>query len=88
MKKICVVILFYFCFSGEILAQIDSVLIGTLHAYIVPLPLLDQNPRLRLGMEYHSSDHIGYNLEVGLGNSNLNRGKLKNTIWGRQYSFF
>jgi hypothetical protein len=41
-----------------------------------------------MGMEYHSHHHIGYSLEVGIGNSSLNQHRLKDVVWGDDYSLF
>jgi len=61
---------------------------GTLDIHIVPLTLFDGNPRLRLGMEYHPRNRIGYSLDVGFGNSQLNKSRLHGANWGKDYSFF
>ena len=68
-------------------AQPDSLLIGKMTAYIVPFPLIDKNPRLRMGFEYHGANHQSYSLEVGYGSSWLNHGWLKRSVWGQDYSF-
>jgi hypothetical protein len=61
---------------------------GTLDIHLVPLPLIDRNPRLRLGMEYHSRQHLGYSLEAGFGNNQLNQHQLANGPFGNEYSFY
>ena len=68
--------------------QEDTVYVGALSAYIVPLPWWDANPRLRLGMDYHTHYHIGYSVEVGIGSSSLNQHRLKDVVWGDDYSLF
>jgi hypothetical protein len=61
---------------------------GTLDIHVVPLVLLDGNPRLRLGTEYHPHNRLGYSLEVGVGSSSMNSYRFSNSIWGQDYSFF
>lgn len=61
---------------------------GTLDFHFVPLPIADRNPRWRLGMEYHTRQHVGYNLEVGFGNSQINHNQLDDGTFGLNYSFF
>ncbi len=53
---------------------------------IMPFSLIDSNPRLRLGWEYISNDRIGFNIDVGIGNSFINQSSLKETKWGQDYS--
>lgn len=59
---------------------------GSLDVHIVPLTLLDANPRLRLGMEYHPYSRLGYSLEVGVGSSQLNQYRFNGNLWGQDYS--
>ena len=61
---------------------------GTLDLHLVPLPMIDRNPRLRVGMEYHTHHHLGYSLELGWGNKFINNSRLDQIIWGNEYSFF
>lgn len=59
---------------------------GTLDIHFIPFPLYDRNPRVRMGIEYHGYDRLGYNLEIGIGNTHLNAPRL-NGIFGKNYSF-
>ena len=61
---------------------------GTIQGYVVPLTWFDNNPRLRVGLEYHGYDRMAYSLEIGFGNNFLNQGKLNRVVWGQEYSFF
>ena len=70
------------------MSQADTALAGMLSVHIVPLTLADRNPRLRLGAEYMSGNHMGYSLEVGYGNQYLNAERLGDVVWGQEYSFF
>ncbi len=70
------------------LSQFHSWSTGTLDLHIVPLTLIDANPRLRLGAEYHPHSRLGYSLEVGVGNTQLNQYRFNGSLWGQDYSFF
>lgn len=55
---------------------------------INPLPMIDHNPRLRVGMEYISDKKLGYSIDFGMGNNFLNHWRLNGLVWGQDYSFF
>lgn len=61
---------------------------GTLELHVVPQVLVDRNPRLRLGMEYHGLNKWGYSMEIGWGNRAFNGLALQESVWGEDYSFF
>lgn len=61
---------------------------GNMDIHIVPLTLIDRNPRLRLGFEFHGFNKLGYSLELGWGNHLFNDLSLLEAIWGDHYSFF
>ena len=88
MRKTLFLAFFLLNLVTEAKSQSDSGSIGALSAYVVPLPWIDRNPRLRLGMEYHSHNHKSYSLEVGFGNKHFNHSRLDNVVWGQAYSFF
>ena len=69
-------------------SQSNSWSAGTLDIHIVPLALIDGNPRLRLGMEYHPRKRIGYSLDVGFGNNQILKYRVFGPHWGNDYSFF
>ena len=68
--------------------QSNSWSAGTLDIHIVPLALIDGNPRLRLGMEYHPHKQIGYSLDVGFGNNQLYKYRVFGPHLEGDYSFF
>jgi len=88
MRKTLFLAFFLLILAIEGRSQSDSGTIGTLTAYVVPFTWVDVNPRLRLGMEYHTHNHMGYSLEIGWGNNQLNHARLENVVWGEDYSFF
>ena len=88
MTKALITVLVFLCLAEGAMSQADTVLAGMLSAYVVPLPWIDKNPRLRLGLEYMSNNHMGYSLEVGYGNQHLNAERLGDVVWGQDYSFF
>lgn len=89
MVRECLFILLLLCMCSESMSQADSSLIGTIQGYVIPLPWIDRNPRLRLGVEYHAADHKSYSLEIGYGNRHFNHSRLDNGgVWGQAYSFF
>ncbi len=53
---------------------------------IMPFSMIDNNPRLRLGLEYISNDRIGVSIDFGIGNNVINHNRLKDTKWGQDYS--
>ena len=87
MTKALITILLLICLAERGISQADTALAGMLNLYVVPLPWIDKNPRLRLGMEYTTNNHMGYSLEVGYGNKHLNTGRLEDVVWGQEYSF-
>jgi hypothetical protein len=88
MSKVFPILLLVICLTEKGLSQADTVLSGTFHLFAVPLPWIDKNPRLRLGMEYVTHNRMGYSLEIGYGNRHLNHSRLENVVWGDAYSFF
>ena len=88
MKKALAFFLFITCLTWKSFSQADSVFTGTLQAYIIPLPWIDKNPRLRLGIEYHAQEHKSYSLEVGFGDNFINESRLDKSVWGQDYTFF
>ncbi len=87
MTKAILILLLFIYMAEKGLSQSDTALAGMLNLYVVPLPWIDKNPRLRLGMEYTSQNHMGYSLEVGYGNKHLNTARLEDVVWGQEYSF-
>jgi len=88
MRQLTFFILLFFCLPTKSLAQVDSLFRGTIQGYIIPFVWVDNNPRLRVGLEYHGYDRMAYSLEIGFGNNFLNQGKLNRVVWGQEYSFF
>lgn len=87
MTKAFVILLLFICMAERGMSQADTALAGMLNLYVVPLPWIDKNPRLRLGLEYVTNNHMGYSLEVGYGNKHLNTARLEYVVWGQDYSF-
>lgn len=61
---------------------------GNFAIHVVPLALIDPNPRIRIGIEYHGFNKLGYSLDVGLGKRFLKDLSLTEGPWGNQYTFF
>jgi hypothetical protein len=55
---------------------------------LTPITMLDYTPRLRGGVEYSNQTKWQYGLDVGFGNSVLNKWRLDGMGWGNKYSFF
>jgi hypothetical protein len=54
----------------------------------MPLTMVDRTPRLRLGAEYHFNNAFGYCLEIGVGNTIINKNKLSGSLWEDGYHLF
>lgn len=77
-----------FILSQNVKAQDLQGGVGKLDLHIMPQVLFDANPRFRLGMEYHGFNKWGYSLEFGFGNTALNKARLRESVWGEDYTFF
>ena len=88
MKAPTWIILLVFILTQQGKGQDTLDMVRTLTFYNIPFTWVDQNPRLRFGLEYHDDNRLGYSLEVGFGNRHLNHKRLEDLVWGQAYSFF
>lgn len=87
MKSLTLIVFLTFLVVNESLSQNLPTHQRTLDVHLVPLPAIDYNPRWRFGVEYNTAKKLGFNVDVGLGNSSLNSFRLRNLKWGNDYSF-
>ncbi|MBN2261907.1 MAG: hypothetical protein JW735_03280 [Prolixibacteraceae bacterium] len=78
------IFLLFFVLPFCVYAQFDT----GLKIRLSPITMLDDTPRLRAGFEYSNQSKWHYGLDVGIGNSVLNKTRLKDMKWGNDYSFF
>jgi len=86
MKRFLAAILILLVFSQNLKAQNEDLEGSRFELTIMPYSLIDYSPRLRMGLEYYSSDRLGYSLDFGYGNGAFN--ELLERDWGEDYSLF
>jgi hypothetical protein len=59
-----------------------------LNIKIMPLSVLDGNPRYRLGLEFISDLNLGVGIDFGVGSSSLNKWRLGKGGWGKEYQLY
>jgi hypothetical protein len=70
MKRFFTLLLLLFVFSQNAKTQNKDFQIQRFELSIMPYSLIDYNPRLRLGLEYYSSDNLGFSMDFGIGAGN------------------
>jgi len=50
--------------------------------------MIDRTPRLRLGAEYNFNNTFAYCLEIGVGNTFINKNRLSGSLGKENYQFF
>lgn len=88
MKQLLIIVMLFLVFCQDLISQDRGQNKAVFDIHIMPYTLLDYTPRLRLGVEYYPGDKFSYCLELGVGNEELNAGRLKGMIWGENYSFY
>ena len=59
-----------------------------LKVQFVPLPVNDITPRYRFGLFYESGKRVNYSLDIGYGNTFMNKWRIKDSKWEDNYSFY
>lgn len=77
--------LIFSCFAS---AQELNKAKGSWDIHIVPLSLVDFNPRLRLGVEYRGHNRLGYHIELGWANHLFKDFGITESVWSDHYSYF
>lgn len=86
--KCGLVILLLTLFSLNLYSQYIKSYEAGMKIRISPITMLDYTPRLRVGFEYVNKTKFQYGIDVGIGNSVLNKCRLNGLGWGNDYSFF
>lgn len=73
MKRFLTLIIILLVFSQNLKSQNEDLQTSRFELTIMPYSLIDFSPRLRMGLEYYSSDRLGYSIDFGYGNSYLNQ---------------
>lgn len=89
MKPIILLLLLIVCCESLSAQSTNSVLSRNSFGFqFIPAPLVDRNPKLRLGIEYRPNSPFGYSLEMGWANHSFKDLPLQGSVWGEKYSAF
>ncbi len=88
MKQLILVILIAFLFTNNSFSQNRP---GGEERFIIkfmPLSAIDFTPRYRFGVEYVAMENVAFSVDIGVGNTDINKWRLDGSKWGNDYTFY
>ena len=73
MKRFLTILLTLLFFSQNLKAQNEDLETSRFVATLMPFSLIDFNPHIRMGLEYYSSERLGYSIDFGYGNNSFSQ---------------
>ncbi len=89
LQKIAIHSLITLCLTCQLNGQDNQSVFKQTQTHIMPFSLIDNTPRLRLGVEYFPlKSGLGYLLDIGAGSTESGSATLRNGHWSENYFLF